>query len=71
MSVVIQVSEADSADAWALLIRHSPGEAYPNRIFVISEAAADALRKAGIQFTELPKDSVKPPFHAEVSGERV
>jgi len=53
MNVVIQVAAKDDARAWALLVRHSPGKALPNRIFVVSEQSARALREAGIEFTEL------------------
>ena len=43
MKIVIQVSPRDSAKAWALLVRHSPGVALPDRTFVVSEEAVRAL----------------------------
>jgi hypothetical protein len=58
MKVPIQVCAADDAKAWAILVRHSPGKAFPNRIFVVSEEAVKALREAGIGFTELPQEAV-------------
>ena len=56
MRIRIQVSAADDAKAWGILIRHSVGEAYPNRTFVISEKAADTLREAGVEFVELSRE---------------
>ena len=57
MNTVIRVSARDSAKAWALLVRHSPGVALPDRVFVVSDEAARALRKAGIRFTELSREA--------------
>ena len=71
MRIRIQVSEADDAKAWGILIRHSVGEAYPNRTFVISEQAADALRQAGIQFIELSREQGTAGVPGVASGERV
>jgi len=55
MRIVIQVSAADDAKAWDLLQRHSPGVALLQRRFVVSEAAARALREANIRFVELSR----------------
>ena len=55
MKVMIQVSAADDAKAWAMMMRHSPGIALPNRTFIVSEESARALREAGIRFTELSR----------------
>ena len=57
MQVVIQVDAKDEANALALLVRHSPGRALPNRTFVVSEEAVRALREAGIKFTSLSGNS--------------
>ena len=57
MKVVIQVSTKDSARAWALLVRHSPGTALPNRTFVVSPEAVRALRKDGIKFVEISRET--------------
>jgi len=71
MRIRIQVSEADDAKAWGILIRHSIGEAYPNRTFVISEQAAEALRQAGIDFVELSREQGTAGVPVVASGERV
>jgi hypothetical protein len=53
MRIVVQISLRDSAKAWSLLVRHSPGGALPDRMFVVSEEAVRALREAGIRFSDL------------------
>lgn len=68
MKVVIQVSAKDSAKAWALLVRHSPGTALPNRTFVVSAEAVRALRKAGIRFVEISRENSSVGVAA---GERI
>jgi hypothetical protein len=57
LSTVIRFSARDAAKAWAVLVRHSPGMAQPDRTFVVSEEAARALRKAGIRFKELSREA--------------
>jgi len=59
MRTVIRVSSRDSAKAWALLVRHSPGVALPDRVFVVSEEAVCALRKAGVRFSESKTELVQ------------
>lgn len=71
MKVLIQVSAADDAEAWALLVRHSPGVALPNRTFIVSEEAVAALREAGIHFTELSRGAEVPGPHGVATGERI
>ncbi len=71
MQIIIQVAEKDSARAWGLLVRHSPGAALPNRTFIISQEAARALRDAGIKFTEISRNGVLPSFEGAVTGERI
>jgi hypothetical protein len=53
--LVIQVAEKDHARAWGVIVRHSAGIALPERIFLVSEKAAVALRAAGIAFSEISK----------------
>jgi hypothetical protein len=68
MKIVIQVSPRDSAKAWALLVRHSPGVALPDRVFVVSEEAARTLREAGIRFSELSREA---DVSGAAAGERI
>jgi hypothetical protein len=68
MRTVIRVSQRDTAKAWALLVRHSPGVALPDRVFVVSEEAARALREAGIRFSELSREAIAS---GAASGERI
>ena len=71
MKVVIQVAEADDAKAWALLQRHSAGAALPNRTFVVSDEAADALRQAGVRFHVLSDDPQALTEEGVPAGERI
>lgn len=71
MNTIIQLSEAEEAKALRLLLRHSPGTVLPNRIYVVSEEAAKRLREAGVQFTELSRESTAPRLEGVGSGERI
>jgi hypothetical protein len=71
MKTIIQMSEAEEAKALPLLLRHSPGTILPNRIYVVSEEAAKKLREAGVQFTELSRESTTLPLKGVGSGERI
>ncbi len=68
MKTVIRVNPRDNAKAWALLVRHSPGVALPDRIFVVSDEAVRALRKAGIRFAELSREA---SLSGAAAGERI
>lgn len=57
MQIVIKIAETHDAKAWALLQRHSPGIALPKRVFVVSETAAEALRRAGVNFVVLSNEA--------------
>jgi hypothetical protein len=71
MKVVVQIAARDDAKAWDILQRHSPGAALPNRTFVVSEEAVEALRRAGIRLTELSREAVIPDAEGLVAGERI
>jgi hypothetical protein len=60
--VLVQFSTHEEAKALPVLLRHSPGMALPERKYVISADAAQALREAGVGFTELDScDSRQTP----------
>ena len=59
MKVVIQIAAKDNAKALGILLRHSPGVALRNRIYVVSADAVRALTEAGVRFTELSRESWK------------
>jgi hypothetical protein len=69
--VVIRVANKDRARARGLLVRHSPGTALPDNTYIVSEAAARDLRSAGIEFTEVSRDEVKPEPGGVLTGERI
>jgi len=71
MKTIIQLSEAEEAKALPILLRHSPGTVLPNRIYVVRKDAAKKLREAGVQFTELSRESNDSPLEGVGSGERI
>jgi hypothetical protein len=71
MKIIIQLSEAEEARALPVLLRHSPGTVLPNRLYVVSADAAKKLREAGVQFTELSRESNDSPLEGVGSGERI
>jgi hypothetical protein len=71
MKTIIQLSEAEEAKALPILLRHSPGTVLPNRIYVVGEGAARKLREAGVQCTELSRESNDSPLKGVGSGERI
>jgi len=70
MKVIVQLTRQEEAKALPILLRHSPGMILPERTYILSEKALEALRKAGIQGTELSRQSMTPDLE-EVVGERV
>ncbi|WP_089717580.1 hypothetical protein [Candidatus Entotheonella palauensis] len=71
MNIIIQMSEAEEAKALSILLRHSPGAILPSHTYVISREAAKQLRQAGVQFTELSRDSNAPSLEGFGPGERI
>jgi hypothetical protein len=53
MKVIIRLSSHEEAKALPILLRHSPGMVLPKRTYLINEDAANALKNAGVKFTEL------------------
>jgi hypothetical protein len=71
MKVVIRISKRDDTKAWGVLQRHSPGVALPNRMFVVSSAAADELRRQKIDFVVLSDDAAPHLGQGVTAGERI
>jgi hypothetical protein len=57
MKVVLQFSIREEAKALPILLRHSPAVILRDRVYVVSEAAAKALRKAGVRFAEVSREN--------------
>jgi hypothetical protein len=70
MKTIVQLSETEEAKALPILLRHSPGTVLPKRIYVVGEKVAKILREAGVQFTELSRESNAPRLQGVGSGER-
>jgi hypothetical protein len=71
MKVVIRLTSREELKALPILLRHSPGMVLPDRTYVISEEAAQALRTAGVKFTELGREADAPGLEGAVPGERI
>lgn len=71
MKVVIQMTSREEAKTLPILYRHSPGMVLRDRIYILSEEAVDALRQAGVHYTELSRESDAPGLEGAVPGERI
>ena len=71
MKVAVRFTKAEELKAVPILMRHSPGMMLPGDIYVISAEAADALREAGVGFTEMTSEIAPPRREGVASGERI
>lgn len=71
MKVAIQLSVREEEKALPILLRHSPGMILPERVYVTSQEAADALRAAGVRFSVLSREADAPSLEGMVSGGRI
>jgi hypothetical protein len=71
MRVVIRIDARDKAKAFSLLVRHSPGTALPDRIFIVSKEAVQALRAARIRFAEIAREPGLPWSEGSVAGKGI
>ena len=71
MKMVIKMSASEEAKALPILLRHSPGIVLRDRTYVVSEEAARSLRLAGVQYTELSRESASPSIEGVSAGERI
>lgn len=71
MDKVIRLSEREEAKALPILLRHSQGTALPNRTYVLTDLAVEALRSAGVAFRELSGAGFSPANEGVGSGERI
>jgi len=70
VKVIIQLSAEEEVKALPILLRHSPGMVLPRRTYVLSEDALVALRRAGVDFSELSREAFVPSLE-EAAAERV
>ncbi len=71
MNVVIRLTGREEAKALPILLRHSPGTVLPERTYVLQQEAVQALRAAGVRFTELSRESSLPSGAGVAAGERI
>ena len=58
MTVVIRMTNLEEAKALPILLRHSPGTVLAERTYVLRQEAVDALRAAGVRFTQVSRSNV-------------
>jgi hypothetical protein len=71
MKVVVRLTRAEELRALPILYRHSPGMVLPNRTYVLSAGAVNALRDAGVKFTEISRDAGVPSWEEAGTSERI
>lgn len=71
MKVVIHLSRREELKALPILYRHSPGVVLPRRTYILSEEAVNALRQAGVRFTEVSREASAPGLEGVGTGERI
>jgi hypothetical protein len=71
MRVVIRLSARAETKALPVLLRHSPGMVLPDRTYVLTEAAVQALRQAGVRFTELSRQEESFDSGGAERGEKI
>jgi hypothetical protein len=69
--VIIRLTAKQEARALPILLRHSPGTILPDRTYILSEEAVQALREAGIDFTEVAGETNAPTLTGAGTGERI
>lgn len=57
MKVVIQMSTREGSKALPILLRHSTGMVLSGRKYIINDEAVEALRQAGVRFSELSREA--------------
>jgi hypothetical protein len=71
MKLVIHLSAKEELKALPILLRHSVGMVLPGSRYVISPEAAQALRDAGVRFSEISSEVAAPSPQGALPGERV
>ncbi len=71
MRLVIRLNAKEELKALPILLRHSAGMALPDATYVVSREAAQALRGAGVLFSEVSSEVGAPSLQGAIPGERV
>lgn len=71
MNVAVRFSKKEELKAVPILMRHSPGMMLPGDIYVLSPEAVEALREAGVRFTEVTSETAPPGLEGVGRGERI
>ena len=71
MKIAVRFTGKEELKAIPILMRHSPGMMLPGDLYVISAEAAEALRHAGVRFTEVTSEAAPPGLQGVAAGERI
>lgn len=71
MSVVIRFTSREETKALPILLRDRPGTVLPDRTYVLRPETVAALRRAGVQFTEVSRETMAPGETGVTAGERI
>ena len=71
MKIVIRFTAKQEALAYPILFRHKPGMILPDRTYILSVETVQLLRKEGIQFKEISRDSELTRQEGASVGERI
>jgi len=71
MKVVIQFTKSEELRALPIILRGSPGTILPNATYILEEKVVTELREAGIELTEVSRESSAPRLEGVGSGERI
>jgi hypothetical protein len=71
MKIVIRLTPRERLKAIPIIYRHTPAMVLPNGTYILSDGAVEALRAAGIRFTELSRETDVPGPEEVRSGERI
>ena len=71
MTVVVRFTTREEARALPILLRHSPGMVLANRTYVLHGEAVEALKAAGVRFTEVGREGSLPAAEGAIAGERI
>ncbi|MBX9625213.1 MAG: hypothetical protein K2X82_15505 [Gemmataceae bacterium] len=69
MKVAIRFTDREELKALAVIYRHSPAMVLPGRTYILDDRAVEALRAAGVKFTEVSREADTPGPEEVAAGE--
>ncbi len=71
MKVAVRFSEREELKALGVIYRHSPAMVLPGRTYILDAQAVEALRAAGVKFTEVTREADAPSPEEVAAGEAI